>query len=103
MAFLHCVKRAGYQNPYLQRLRFDLLVRRVRKLQNQSPFAYYSRERESHRGLRIANPLRSKVTKHCLLGISRTTDNGKLALADGLSRKAQCFANIFDLKVRIST
>ncbi len=102
MAFLHRVKPVGCQNPYLQRLRFDLHVRRVRKPQDQSPFAYYSREDESHRGLRIANPLQSKVTKHCQLEISRTTGDGKLPLADGLSRKAQCFANIFDLKVRIS-
>ena len=34
--------------------------------------------------------------------VSRTTSDGKFPLADGLSRVAQRFANVLDLKVRIS-
>ena len=48
------------------------------------------------------NPPRSKVTKRCQPGTSRTTNDGKFPLADGFSRVAQRFANILDLKVRIS-
>jgi hypothetical protein len=63
---------------------------------------YCSRGYESLCGLRIANPPQSKATKRCQPGTSRTTNNRKFPLADGLSRVAQCFANILDLKVRMS-
>src|ERR1017187_6848341 len=102
MAFLRCVKLVTCQNPYRQRLGFDLLLRPVRKLQDRSPSACCSRGYEPHCGLRIANPQQSKVTKRCQPGTSRTTHDGKFPLADGLSRVAQCFANILDLKVGIS-
>src|ERR1019366_10790986 len=65
MAFLHSAKPIRCQNPYRQRLGFDLLLRRGRKLQDRSPFACCSRGYESRCGLRIANPPRSKVTKRC--------------------------------------
>jgi hypothetical protein len=65
-------------------------------------FASGNREYESRCRLRIANPPRSKVTKRCQLGTSRTTNDGKFPLADGLRRVAQRFANILDLKVGIS-
>src|ERR1019366_6874011 len=102
MAFLHSAKPIKCQNPYRQRLGFDLLLRRVRKLQDRSPSACCSRGYESRCGLRIANPPRSKVTKRCQPGTSRATNDGKFPLADGLSRVAQCLANILDLKVGIS-
>ena len=38
---------------------------------------------------------------HYPLAISRTTGDGKFPLADSLSRVAQCFANILDLKVGV--
>src|ERR1700730_3365970 len=102
MAFLRCAKPVTCQNPYRQRLEFDLLLPRVRKLQDRSPSAYCSRGYESHCGPRIANPPQSKVTKRCQPGTSRTTNNRKFPLADGLSRVAQCGANILDLKVGMS-
>src|ERR1022692_3688327 len=102
MAFLDSAKPIKCQNPYRQRSGFDLLLPRVRKLQDRSPSACCSRGYESRCGLRIANPPRSKVTKRCQPGTSRTTHNGKLPLAGGLSRLAQCFANTLDLKVGIS-
>ena len=77
-------------------------MRRVRKLQDRPPSACCSFGYESRCGLRIAYPLRSKVTKRCQPGTSRTTNDGKFPLADGLRRVAQCFANILDLKVGIS-
>src|ERR1700730_6328260 len=103
MAFLRGAKPVRCQNPYRQRLGFDLLPRHVRKLQDRSPSAYCSRGYESHCGLRIAKPPQSKVTKHCQPGTSRTTNNRKFTLADGLSRVAQCFANILELKVGMSS
>ena len=102
MAFLRCAKPIRYQNPYRQRLGLDLLLRRVRKLQDRSPSACCSRGYESRCGLRIANRPRLKVTKRCQSETSRTTKDGKFSLADGLSRIAQCFANILDLEVGIS-
>jgi hypothetical protein len=51
-------------------------LRRVRKLQDRSPSACCSRGYELRCGLRTANPPRSKVTKHCQPGTSRTTNNG---------------------------
>src|ERR1017187_1726301 len=102
MAFLRCAKPIRYQNPYRQRLGFDLLLRRARKLKDRSLSACCSRGYESSRGLRIANPPRSKVTKRCQPGTSRTTHDGKFPLPDGLSRVAQGFANIPALKVGIS-
>src|ERR1019366_9297117 len=102
MAFLRCAKPTRCQNPYRQRLGIDLLLRRVRKPQDRSPSACCSRGYELRCGLRFANPPRSKVTKRCPPGTSRTTNDGKFPLADGLSRVAQSFANILDLKVGIS-
>ena len=82
---------------------FDLLLQRVRKLQDRLPSACCSRGYEQRCGPRIINPPRSKGTKHCQPGTSRTTNDGKFPLADGLSCLAQGFANILDLKVGIST
>src|ERR1700675_5122427 len=90
-------KASNVRNPYRQKLGFDLLLRRVRKLQDRSPSAYCSRGYESHCGPRLANPPQSRVTKRCQLGTSRTTDNRKFPLTDGLSRVAEGFANILNL------
>src|SRR5271163_3770520 len=102
MASLRCAEPARCQNPYRQRLEFDLLLQHVRKPQDRSPSACGSRGHESRCGLRTANPPQSQVTKRCPRGTSRTTNDGKFPLAYSLSCVAQCFANILDLKVGVS-
>jgi hypothetical protein len=86
MAFLHCAKPIRCQNPYRQRLGFDLLLRRVRKLRDRSPSACCSRGYESRCGLRIANASRS--AEYSIRGRSSAIAGGGRRLGDICFRPA---------------
>src|ERR1035438_4206530 len=108
MAFPRCAKPIKCRNPWPQGLGFDLLLRRVFCGACETfeiGCLLHAVVAEMNRVVTCGSqhPPRSKVTKRCQPGTSRTTNDRKFPLADGLSRIAQCFAHILDLKVGVSS